>query len=437
MSDENKKENEYTFVQETIRSKRKNKGIKNIAVTIGLAGVFGLVGSIVFCICLPLVSEFLGIETQQVIIGRTEGLEIGSSVAVTATVAPTTMITPTVVPTPVPTVEAKKNKEKPKVEGTLSSSMQQICQKVNRSIVKVDSMKESYPMFGQEETAATGATCGIVVGRSNQNLFIYVNKFRINRKENIFVTFPNNKIVQAEIHSEQEQLGITILSVEIEKIGREAISTVDVAEFDCTDSVGLGEAVMILGNPNGHIYSLAEGYVSNEPYHSYIVDNSITLINTTVPYCSNGDGVLVNQSGKVIGFVTHMTGITGQINNTINTCYSVKSIKPIIAKLVNGTREVYFGILASEITSEIAYKTQVSKGLYITSVQNNSPAFFADLKKGDIITEVEGTAIAGMDEFNTKINEHKENDLVEVTYRRMVNGKQIMKKVSVKVKVAA
>ena len=64
MSDENKKENEYTFVQETIRSKRKNKGIKNIAITIGLAALFGLVGSIVFCICLPLVSGFFGIETQ-------------------------------------------------------------------------------------------------------------------------------------------------------------------------------------------------------------------------------------------------------------------------------------------------------------------------------------------------------------------------------------
>ena len=72
MSDENKKENEYTFVQETIRSKRKNKGIKNIAVTVGLAALFGLVSSIVFCMCLPLVSGFFGTKTKQVIIGRPE-----------------------------------------------------------------------------------------------------------------------------------------------------------------------------------------------------------------------------------------------------------------------------------------------------------------------------------------------------------------------------
>lgn len=430
MADETCKEKEYTFVQETIRPKKKNS-MKKVAITVGTAILFGIVSGIAFCACLPLFSDYFQIDSSQIIIGKGEGHS--SSI-----LAPAASETPASIPTALPTEEPKKTKEPSLVtesgqNDVLSETIQDICAKVNRSIVKVESMKASYDVFSSGDTTDTGATCGIVVAKSQKNLLIYVNKARIEESQNIVVTFQNNKVVPASVYSKQEELGIAILAVELSKLTKEELDTVEVADFNSEEEVKTGQAVVEVGNPNGHLYSFAYGYVSNAPYDAYIIDNAITLINTTIEFNANGDGVLVNMAGEVIGFISHASTVTSEMNYNINTCYSLKQLKPIITKLVNKATDIYVGVTASDITPDIAYKTNVSAGLYIMGIENNSPAFYADLKKGDIITAVDDESITSAMQFNTVINQYKENEKIMITYLRTINGKQVTKKAAVQV----
>lgn len=61
------------------------------------------------------------------------------------------------------------------------------------------------------------------------------------------------------------------------------------------------------------------------------------------------------------------------------------------------------------------------KGVKILDVDNDSPAAKAGLKKEDVLTEIDGAAIASVDELREKLRDKKEGDPFKITYRRNGN----------------
>jgi serine protease Do len=58
------------------------------------------------------------------------------------------------------------------------------------------------------------------------------------------------------------------------------------------------------------------------------------------------------------------------------------------------------------------------KGVTVKEVDDESPASKAGMKEGDVITQVNGKEIAGVEELRTEIKDIKEGDTVKVTYKR-------------------
>jgi serine protease Do len=58
------------------------------------------------------------------------------------------------------------------------------------------------------------------------------------------------------------------------------------------------------------------------------------------------------------------------------------------------------------------------KGVTIKDVDDESPAAKAGIKEGDIITQVDGKEIVGVDEMKQQIKDLKEGDALKVTYKR-------------------
>ncbi|MDO5521645.1 MAG: PDZ domain-containing protein [bacterium] len=440
MADENKlvhngpaEEEQYTFVKETIRPKKRSKA-KKVGFTVGMAVLFGITSCIVFCLCLPLFSDYFEINRKQITIGKGDELESTA----TKTIAPeevTATVVPSIAPTKIKTEQPRhtntpKPTKTPAVDAivSISKKIQSISGTVNHSIVKVTCIQNSYDLFNTP-SQDTNSTCGVIVGKSDEYLLIYVVQSKVSATDNLIVTFEDSSVVNAKLFNKMDDLGIAILAVEIVKLTKEQLASVDVAEFDTTYELKTGETVIALGSPNGHMYSALYGTVANEPYNDYIVDNAVTLVNTTIPYNSNGEGVLVNLDGKIVAFITHAATFTTQLNATVNTCYSIRSLKPIITKLVNKKDSIYFGITANDITPEIAYRIGMDKGIYVTKVESDSPAFNVDIKKGDVITAINGIEITDVAEYNTIINNFHDKDHVQVEFYRTQGDKKVEKKV--------
>lgn len=72
------------------------------------------------------------------------------------------------------------------------------------------------------------------------------------------------------------------------------------------------------------------------------------------------------------------------------------------------------GMVLQQLTHELAKKLDLpaKSGLLVVQVDNNSPAAEAGLVPGDIILEVDQTAVIDLAEFNRRVKELKDGDTV-------------------------
>lgn len=84
------------------------------------------------------------------------------------------------------------------------------------------------------------------------------------------------------------------------------------------------------------------------------------------------------------------------------------------------SKHAFFGVVAGEITSELAsdYGVQPGMGVIVESVTNESPADKLGLRTNDVITTIDGTRITGPEEFRVQIRKHKPSDAITVAYVR-------------------
>ncbi|MDB5246266.1 MAG: hypothetical protein JWQ40_660 [Segetibacter sp.] len=61
---------------------------------------------------------------------------------------------------------------------------------------------------------------------------------------------------------------------------------------------------------------------------------------------------------------------------------------------------------------------EAGKGVTVKDVDDDSPAAKAGIKEGDVITQVNGKDVAGVDELRNEIRDVKEGDTVKFTYKR-------------------
>lgn len=145
----------------------------------------------------------------------------------------------------------------------------------------------------------------------------------------------------------------------------------------------------------------------------------------------NSGGPLVNLDGQVIGMNTAIAsgsqniGFAIPINDISGLITSVKSTGKL--------ERPYLGMVYVPITSDIAtqYSLGVSQGAYIPkagdlgrpTVIPGGPAAKAGVQEGDIITQIDGTAINQTTSITSLLDKHKVGDKVTLTIVR--GGKTI------------
>lgn len=190
------------------------------------------------------------------------------------------------------------------------------------------------------------------------------------------------------------------------------------AVFSSGEDAYPGDAVAVIGIPVGDVVNIADGILSavnpNFNYRGF----SLEALQVALPLgeCASGSA-LVNAAGQVIGIVNMDMGALYPDRGNISLAVSMRTAKAVVDELLkNGcvAGRPSSGLTVSELPAAYAAYYQYPGRLYITSVQENSPAAQAGLGRGDLILEANGIQVESSGDLYAVINGLKAGDTLNL-----------------------
>ena len=235
--------------------------------------------------------------------------------------------------------------------------------------------------------------------------YIVTNDHVVGKAEQLWVTTDDHKVYPAIIVGSDPRQDIAIL-----KIPASNLPTVRLSD---AGPVRRGQWTIALGNPYGLAVggdmSMSVGIVSatgrSLPKLSGKEDRLYSdLIQTTAQINpGNSGGPLFDLRGEVIGINTAVI-LPQKATNGIGFAIPItQRVRQIVRDLREG-REVVYGYMGVKSSTPTARERKLSGiddeiGAYIESVDKDSPAGNADLRKGDIVVRLNGEVIRDGDHF--------------------------------------
>ena len=208
-----------------------------------------------------------------------------------------------------------------------------------------------------------------------------------------------------------------------------------------SSKVEVGDPVVAIGNPFGLDRTVTSGIVSAlqrqiQAPNGFSISHVIQTDAAINP--GNSGGPLIDASGNVIGINSQIqTGGSGNGNVGIGFAVPIDTAREVVKQIEEHgeVKHAYLGISGGSITPDLAkaLKLPVEEGVLVNEVVKGGPADKAGIQGGDtsatiegasfslggdIITEVDGKKIAGMEDVINVVNAAKPGEKMELTVLR-------------------
>jgi Trypsin-like serine proteases, typically periplasmic, contain C-terminal PDZ domain len=212
------------------------------------------------------------------------------------------------------------------------------------------------------------------------------------------------------------------------------------ADLGSSSSLRVGDPVVAIGSPLGLTGTVTAGIVSakDRPVPTGSDDSSspstvIDAIQTDAAINpGNSGGALVSGTGAVVGINSAIATVGGSAlsggqggNIGVGFAIPIDQARSIAAELIATGRATHpvIGVRAQSVDEDLARGMPGGRpGALVVSISAGSGAAQAGIRKDDLLTAIDGQAIASVDELIVAIRKHKVGDAAKVTYVR--NGKQ-------------
>ena len=275
---------------------------------------------------------------------------------------------------------------------------------------------------------------GFVYKTEDKTAYLLTNNHVIENADDVYVTFTDGTIVEANIVGADVYSDVAVLSVDEDYI-------ISIAEIGSSEDARLGDTVFAIGAPldSAYSWSVTRGIVSGK---DRLVQVELTSGNTKTPMIvntiqtdaainsGNSGGPLANSNGEVIG-ITSIKLASSSIEG-MGFAIPIETAIEYAEQLISGNEveRPYLGIYMLDVTSAYYYReyydiireANVTSGVIVTDFEDNSPAAAAGLEIGDIITKVDGHDISSSAYLRYYLYKHNVGDEMTLTIIR--NGRE-------------
>lgn len=405
MSDK-KNDNYDLYTEHIVKEPWKNSKrlLKKGASLVAMAVFFGLVAGLVMIIVYKTGKNYLDDNkvAMNETISSTDGSESKETDPEDTTVPPIEEIT-TEIPSTVPIDNEKLNDYM-----GYYKALKSVADKAGLSVVTVTAAKQGVDFFNSTYQNIADEY-GIVISSDSTGYYILTEYSLVKNSENIQVTYYDKTVDTAEFVA-----GDTTTDMAVIKTGSLNTAVVPV-QFGNSDAVLKGDLLVATGKLYGFNGTIGYGIATGVNNSVNDTDSIYRLINTDISGTATSNGVILNLHGEVVGIITMAYNSD---NTNFITAYAINDVRNLMQNLVNKKSMPYLGIKGQTVTDEIAATNKIPKGIYISAVETNSPAYKSGIQSGDVITQINGTGINNMESFMIQLEKSNPGDNVNVTIKR-------------------
>lgn len=281
-----------------------------------------------------------------------------------------------------------------------------------------------------------GGGSGFVVDEAGH---IVTNQHVVGEAEDISVRFAGGARREAEVVGEDPSTDLAVIQVDAPKESLHPLTLGD------SDSVGVGEPVIAIGNPLNVGISVTTGIVSGlgrpiKAPNEYTINDAVQTDAAINP--GNSGGPLLDSRGTVIGVNAQIASESGGFEG-VGFAVPINTVKSVVKQLITEGKVVhgYIGIgMFPEGVDALAAYTGLSdtelreeyglpgNGAIVSEVMPDGPAERAGIRsgeemqigdisvpRGDVITEIEGETVSSADDVIEVVNRRKPGDRLTLT----------------------
>ncbi|HET6819482.1 MAG TPA: trypsin-like peptidase domain-containing protein, partial [Candidatus Limnocylindria bacterium] len=300
--------------------------------------------------------------------------------------------------------------------------------RIDESSAVISAVQAAMPAVVKIQSTTGGLVSGQATGSGfiyNSNGWILTNRHVVADAQKITVILSDSRELEGRVY------GIdTLTDLAIVKVDATGLPTVKIGS---SSNLEQGQLAIAIGNPLGEFENTVTTGVISGLGRQIVAGSQATssseqlnnLIQTDAAINpGNSGGPLLDSAGQVIGVNTAVS----QDAQGIGFAIPIDVAKPIMQQAVDGkplTRP-WIGIYYQPVTKQLAQERDlpVDTGVVVDAsggqpaVFPDSPAAAAGLKAGDVITEVDGTAVSAGSDLAELMLPHQPGDTITLTVLR-------------------
>jgi len=184
------------------------------------------------------------------------------------------------------------------------------------------------------------------------------------------------------------------------------LGTLPIMPLGRSDRLRVGEPVLAIGNPLGLGQTVTQGIVSATGRGQLGVTTFENFIQTDAAInFGNSGGALVDATGKLVGLNSAIAGRQAGIEG-IGFAIPVDLVRGVVDAIIRDGRVVrgWIGVVPSNIAPEAIQQSGLPDGaVLVRHVYPKSPADAQGVARGDVLTQLNGKPLRGMQDLLARI----------------------------------
>ena len=297
-------------------------------------------------------------------------------------------------------------------------SYNNVLENVRTSVVNISTRKtiSSGRAFGnpfnkRQDSMPQGASgSGVIISK---NGYIVTNNHVVAGADEIKVSIAGDKKeYSAKLIGTDAKSDVAIIKIEGKNL--------NAVTFYNSDKVKVGDVVFALGNPFGVGETITQGIVSATGRSGIGIVEYEDFIQTDASINpGNSGGALINSAGHLIGINSAIISRTGG-NVGIGLAIPSNMVTSIATQLIDTGKytRAYLGVSISDVNEDMSSFYDNNYGGLIISIEENSPAAKAGLKRGDLIISINGKKVDSASGLKNIVGSFQPSRVVNIKFLR-------------------